>query len=69
MSGSKEMFATMDESIKSEVKLGTDHRVSVMGKGSINIRTKQDEEKHISDVYYVPGLQHNLISIGQLLQK
>jgi hypothetical protein len=40
-----------------------------MGKGSINIRTKQGEEKHISDVYYVSGLQHNLISIGQLLQK
>jgi hypothetical protein len=40
-----------------------------MGKGSINIRTKQGEEKHISDVYYVPGLQHNLISIGQLVQK
>jgi transposase InsO family protein len=69
MSGSKEMFATMDDSIKSEVKLGNDHRVSVMGKGSINIRTKQGEEKHISDVYYVPGLQHNLISIGQLVQK
>jgi hypothetical protein len=69
MSRSKEMFATMDDSIKSEVKLGNDHRVSVMGKGSINIRTKQGEEKHISDVYYVPGLQHNLISIGQLVQK
>jgi hypothetical protein len=57
MSRSKEMFATMDDSIKSEVKLG------------INIRSKQGEEKHISDVYYVPGLQHNLISIGQLVQK
>jgi hypothetical protein len=63
------MFATMDDSIKSEVKLRNDHQVSVMGKGSINIRTKQGEEKHISDVYYVPRLQHNLISIGQLVQK
>ena len=40
-----------------------------MGKGSISIRTKKGEEKEIPDVYYVPGLQHNLISIGQLLQK
>jgi hypothetical protein len=40
-----------------------------MGKGSINIRTNQGEENHISDVYYVSGLQQNLIIIGQLVQK
>ncbi|XP_059069026.1 uncharacterized protein LOC131859382 [Cryptomeria japonica] len=69
MSCKKEMFATMDDLVKSKLKLGNDQRVSVMGKGSINIRTKQGEEKHISDVYYVPRLQHSLISIGQLAQK
>ena len=40
-----------------------------MGKGSIIIRTKKGEKKEIPDVYYVPTLQHNLISIGQLVQK
>ena len=69
MSGSKEIFLVIDESVKSEVKLGNDHQISVMGKGSISIRTKKGEEKEIPDVYYVPGLQHNLIRIGQLVQK
>lgn len=69
MSGSKEMFATIDDLLQSKVKMGNDQWVSVMGKGSINIKTKQGEEKHISDVYYVPKLQHNLISIGKLVQK
>ena len=46
-----------------------DHQISVMEKRSISIRTKKGEEKEIPDVYYVLGLQHNLISIGQLVQK
>ena len=56
MSGSKEIFSTIDESIKSEVKLGNDHQISVMGKWSISIRTKKREEKKIPDIYYVPRL-------------
>ena len=40
MSGSKEIFSVIDESVKSEVKLCNDLQISVMGKGSISIRTK-----------------------------
>jgi len=40
-----------------------------MGKGRFNILTKKGEKKYISSVYFVPGLKHNLISIGQLIQK
>ena len=69
ISGTVEIFWTIDESVKLEVKFGNDHQISVMGKGSISIRTKKGEEKEIPDVYYVPGLQHNLISIGKLVQK
>ena len=44
MSGSKEIFSVIDELVKLEVMLGNDHQISVMGKGSINIRTKKGEE-------------------------
>jgi hypothetical protein len=40
-----------------------------MGKGNINTLTKKGEKKFISDVCFVPLLMHNLMSIGQLLQK
>ena len=63
------MFSNLDESVKSEVTLGTDSKVSVMGKGRVNILTKKGEKKYISDVYFVPGLKHNLMSVGQLMQK
>eukprot|EP00253_Pinus_taeda_P015177 PITA_15177 len=67
--GNIEMFSNLDESLKYEVTLGIDSKLFVMGKGRVNIITKKWEKKHISDVYFVPGLKHNLISIGKLMQK
>ena len=40
-----------------------------MRKGNINTLTKKGEKKFIYDVCFVPLLKHNLMSIGQLLQK
>ena len=59
----------MDESVQTKVTLGTYIQVIVLDKGSINILTKQGEERVMSNVYYVSSLKHNLMSIGQLLQK
>ena len=33
MSGNKEMFSSIDESVKSEVRMGNKNKVTVMGKG------------------------------------
>ena len=63
------MVANLDASVKTEVKLETDKTVDADGKGVVNIVTKQGEPKTISEVYYVLGLKHNLISVGQLTQK
>ena len=40
-----------------------------MGKGTVGILTKQGESKFIPDVYHVKGQKHNLLRIGQLIQK
>ena len=63
------LFSALDKNVKSEVTLGTDSKVSVMGKGEIKILSKQGERKTITDVYYVPGMRCNLLSIGQLVHK
>jgi hypothetical protein len=68
MTGNKELFEDLDTSVKSQIKLGNDNIVEVMGKGAINVITKTGK-KTIPDVYFVPGLKHNLISVGQLTQK
>jgi hypothetical protein len=68
MIGEKEWFFDFDNSYKDSVKLGDDSRMSVMGKGSVKLHINNIVYV-ISDVYYVPGLKTNLLSIGQLQQK
>ena len=50
------------------IKLGDDFLVPSKGKGTIPVLTKKNEKKFIHEVFYVPHLNVNLISIGQLLQ-
>ncbi|XP_058722251.1 uncharacterized protein LOC131594177 [Vicia villosa] len=53
--------------VKMFVKLGNGEHVEVKGKGSIGVTTKQGS-KVIHDTLYVPELDENLLSIGQLLE-
>lgn len=69
MSGHKELFADLNESIRSEITFGNAAKMPVKGKGKISIQLKEGVNNIISDVYYVPGLSHNLLSVGQLSEK
>ncbi|CAL9007503.1 unnamed protein product [Prunus brigantina] len=68
MSGNKQLFAKMDESFRDNVKLGNNSSLCVMGKG--NIKVEVNGVMHcITEVFYVPELKNNLISLGQLQEK
>eukprot|EP00253_Pinus_taeda_P006095 PITA_06095 len=69
MTGNIALFSALDQSVKSQVTLGTDSKISVMGKGEVKVFTKKGEKKTIADVYYVPGMRCNLLSIAQLIHK
>ena len=69
MTGNKNLVENLDQCVKTEVKLRTDKTMVVDGKGVVKILTKQGELKTISEVYYVPSLKHNLLSVGQLTLK
>lgn len=66
MTSNKKLFSSLDNSVKSEIKLGDYHYVNVVGKGTISILSKQKEKKNIPNVYLVPGLKHDLMRVGQL---
>jgi hypothetical protein len=68
MTGNKGLFENLNTSVKAQIKLGNDNIVEVMGKGAINVITNNGK-KIIPDVYFVAGLKHYLISVGQLTQK
>ena len=69
MTGNIVMLSMLDQNLNSQVTLGTHNKVSVMGKGEVKVLTKKGEKITISDVYYVPGMKCNLLSIGKLVQK
>ena len=69
MTGNKELFGKLDSSIHTEVKLGNDSKVTVNGEGDVPIFDRSGKRRTVEDVYYVPGLKCNLISVGQLMDK
>lgn len=51
MTGSKELFPSLDNSINFEIKFGYDHLLD--NKCIVTILNKKNETKDISEVYYV----------------
>lgn len=43
------------------------HRLSISGIGSLDFTIPQHQSLHLSNVYFVPHLSANLISVGQLV--
>ncbi|KAL4280657.1 hypothetical protein GQ457_03G000810 [Hibiscus cannabinus] len=69
MCGDKEAFVKLDEKVKGNVSFGDSSKVQIQGKGTILISLKDDSHSLITDVYYVPKLKSNILSLGQLLEK
>ncbi|GJZ79695.1 retrovirus-related pol polyprotein from transposon TNT 1-94 [Tanacetum coccineum] len=55
-------FKALDETRKSQVRLGNDNLVQIEGKGTVS-NYVGDKEKLIKNINYAPGLAHNLISV------
>jgi hypothetical protein len=68
MTCNKDLLSCIDSSISSDIKLGNDSLVKFQDKGTVHILTKQDVKKDINDVYHVPDLKHNILSVGQLVE-
>lgn len=68
MCGDRGMFTILDTPFTHSVKLGNNHILTVSGKGVVKIILKGISYV-MSDVYYVPELKNNLLSVGQLQEK
>ncbi|CAH9116043.1 unnamed protein product [Cuscuta europaea] len=66
MSGCREIFMMLDEGVKGSVKLGDGSVVEIWGCGSEMFLCKTKEHKVLTEVYFMPRLRSNIISIGQL---
>lgn len=66
MTGQRGKFKKLDERVTGKVKFGDGSTVNIRGKGIVSFRCKNGEEKILKEVYYIPTLCNNIISLGQL---
>lgn len=51
------------------MKFGDGSLVEIKGKGSVQMRCKNGSERMLHDVYYIPALCSNIISLGQMAEE
>ncbi|KAG8488945.1 hypothetical protein CXB51_017000 [Gossypium anomalum] len=68
MASDKSMFRELDTSFVSKVRISNGELLEAKGNGKAVICT-QSGNKTISEVLYVPDIDQNLLSVGQLLEK
>ena len=68
MCGDRTVFSWLDDSFRQLVRLGNNTRMNVMGKGSVKLHLNEITLT-VTEVYYVPELKNNLLSVGQFQEK
>nr|GEU70482.1 hypothetical protein [Tanacetum cinerariifolium] len=66
MTGDKYKFKNLNEMVQGYMKFGNEIKVRIKGKGSIVFQCKNGEQQKLDEVYYIPDLCSNIISLGQL---
>lgn len=69
MTGFKSKFTELNQKVTGQVRFGDGSSVKIEGKGTIMFMCKNGEEHALRDVYYIPSLKTNIISIGQLSEE
>lgn len=65
----KSKFNELDETVTGRVKFGDGSAVKIEGKGSIIFKCKNEEERMIREVYFIPNLCSNILSLGHLAEE
>ncbi|CAN6693412.1 unnamed protein product [Malus baccata var. baccata] len=67
MTGREELLVDIDRTMTTKVEMGTGQLIEVIGKGNLAVETKMGK-RYIKEVMLVPGLQENLLSVGQMME-
>ena len=68
MTNDKELFKELRSTEISKVRIGNGQHIAIKGNNIIAIASCSGT-KLISDVLYIPEIDQNLLSVGQLLEK
>lgn len=64
MTGDRGKFNELDEKVTGQVRFGDGSSVAIRGKGVISFLCKNGKEWKLKDVYYIPTLCNNILSLG-----
>jgi hypothetical protein len=66
MSGRRDAFSELDTGVTGTVKFGDGSSVQICGIGTIVFTYRNGEHRTLTEVYFIPRLQSNIVSLGQL---
>ena len=67
MTFNKDLFLSLDMSSKTNVIVGNGETLKAEGRGTVSVKTSNGA-RTIKDVLYVPNLDQNLLSVGQIMK-
>ncbi|CAD6266153.1 unnamed protein product [Miscanthus lutarioriparius] len=68
MTGDRAKFRDIDSIVSGKVTFGDGSTVDIQGRGSILFQGVSGDQWVLYDVYYIPKLKSNLVSLGQLTE-
>jgi hypothetical protein len=66
MSGCSRIFTELDFSVKGIVRFGDGSVVQICGRGTVLLSCPSGKQHVLKDVYFIPKLRSNIVSLGQL---
>ena len=66
MTGCREALVSLDKFVRGAVRFGDGSTVEIQGVGAVALTGKHDEHGVLTDVYFIPSLKCNIVSLGQL---
>ena len=69
MTSDKSKFSKLDEDLTREVKFCDGSTVCIKGNRSIMFKCKIGEKRVFNDVFYIPNLCNNIISLGKMSEE
>ena len=65
MTGDQRYFSEIDKHITGKVRFGDDSKIEIKGKGIVSFIDMNGKARKMNDVYFIPDLRSNIISLGQ----
>jgi hypothetical protein len=66
VTGCRDMFSTLDETVHGTVRFGDGSIIRIQGRGTVVFKCLTGDHRVLGDIYFIPSLHSNIVSLGQL---